>query len=414
MSNVFEMVTYTITFIVYVFSLFSSIRINSGTICAICLALAIFLVVLNRGKIKIQTIYLKWLFNILCIFTYVFISHQGSHAINTMLLVMVLANIAITSVYDKFNTDSIVRIAGSVSAVSIIIVLLEIVLRGPMLNVISHVASQSFADAERTRVMAGQGYRGLAEYPNVLSIASALLLFYSLWYCDADNKIKKYSYFSLAVLGIVITGERSNIVLIPAATAVVYFFSGNKQRAIRLFRTIATLIVSAVFVLLMRNFLSQYRFFERIFNLINLYISGGSVLGGRQVLNSTALKLWSQKPIFGNGWFYFFYSNRGILHGGSYSHAHNFVFELLCDTGVVGLILAVIPIITSLIDNIKIVNDQKNQSISLFKLTLAVQVLFIMDSMFHVTFYNLNMIGLYFINLMAFYSGKLQNMRRIK
>ena len=410
MKNISEILTILMTCILCVYSFFSAVNINSGIVCAICFVFSAIIIIVNFGKIKIRSIYLKWGINITCIFTYLFVSQQGGHAFNILLLALIVMGIAVTTASRKIDVEKLVRVIVGFSICSLFVVLLEMIFRSRFLNLLSFILPRSSLEAELLRINSGSGFRGLAEYPNVLSIAAAVVLFYSLWFIDEKHKVKKYVLLVLATIGIVITGERSNIVLIPVAGVFVYYFDGGKEKAVRFFKILAAVLLFVIIFFAMRSYLSQFRLFSRVYNLIDLYVAGEDILGGRQNLNSTALSLWLQKPIFGNGWFYFFYNNMGILHGGSYSHAHNFIFEILCDSGIVGLILALIPIISFLIENIQIIKRNTQSDIKIFKFTLAIQMLFVMDSMFHVTFYSLNMIGLYFLVIMLMYTKRSQKL----
>ena len=128
-------------------------------------------------------------------------------------------------------------------------------------------------------------------------------------------------------------------------------------------------------------------------------------------MNNTAIMLWKQNPIWGNGWFYYYFNNKNILHNGLYVHTHNFILELLCDCGIVGTIIVLIPFVAALIDNIKLLKKSTIENSNVYKLTLAMQIFLLTDSFFHVSLYNTHVIGFYFLTLAIMYIHKNKNRR---
>ena len=411
MRRQYEILTVLMTGAICVYSFFSAVNIGAGTICGACGLLLTAAVILNAGRIRIRSVYRKWLFNITCVFVCLFSSRQPIHAYNLYLFMLILMSIAVFSSPEKINLEIMMKTLVFFSSVTINGVLLEAVFKKSFLSLLSPFLSWKKLYMEQIRISRKNGYYGLSEYPNVISVAAAILLFYSLWLSNKTSRIRKYMLLAASMIGLIITGERSNLILVPAAGLFVYYICGNKDRTIRALKImgIFTILVAAFF--LMRTSLEKIRMFSRVYTSVDTFFAGNSILGVRERMNSICIALWKRKPIFGNGWFYFFYSHKGILHGGTYSHAHNFVLELLCDGGITGLLLALNPIVSSIVQNIKMIKRGRRKDKNVYKFTLALQVLYVLDSMLHVTFYNLNMIGIYFVIILLFQAKSAQQGR---
>ncbi|MBQ9300548.1 MAG: hypothetical protein IJ214_08550, partial [Clostridia bacterium] len=98
------------------------------------------------------------------------------------------------------------------SSVTITVVLLEAVFKKSFLSLLSPFLSGKKLYMEQIRISRKNGYYGLSEYPNVISVAAAILLFYSLWLSNKTSRIRKYMLLAASMIGLIITGERSNLI----------------------------------------------------------------------------------------------------------------------------------------------------------------------------------------------------------
>lgn len=130
--------------------------------------------------------------------------------------------------------------------------------------------------------------------------------------------------------------------------------SNIKEKAKARLTTLFIVIISIFFCVYLSSlgFLDRYLiFFERL--LGNTHSSGSKVdvTSGRTVLWILALKLFSENPVFGIGWGNF--RNYVPSYYNNLQNAHNNYIQILCETGVLGFMLTVIPMIILFVYTVK-------------------------------------------------------------
>lgn len=388
-----------LVFFLCTFGFFSAIKLRISVIFVICLLSIFLLLLLNQSKIIISPLFFLWFFDVILILIYVVAHPTSYHIFDLYFFILICTSMVVTSC-KKVNVKSALKIIISLSICSIAAIILEMTVRNVFFTVFSPILSGENLLNERMRTQLGKGFRGLSEFPNVISIAAAAILYYSVWEVDTRHRAKRIILFVISLFGIIASGERSNILLIPASATAVYALFEGKDKAMRIIKVVGILFALATAFVIFRRYLYGIRLFQRFYNTLDLLIAGEDYLSGRGNLRKVVISLWKRHLFVGNGWFYFFYNNQGILAQDTYSHAHNFYLEILCDCGLIGLFLTLIPMTYSVIINIKSIYTSSNELAPILKITLAMQIFFLTDSMFHVTFYNLNMLGLYFVFIM--------------
>ena len=372
------------------FSLFSKLNINAFIVCGVCVAYAFAILVINKGKLIVNKTLLIWFCVTLLMFIYLYLTTKKINVYYFLFLSLVLFAVAITTVWDKIDVKMMMTVMTVFSSILIVTAVMEKVFGLRIFG-------------------SGKLSNGLAQHANLVSLATIVVFIYALWMMEASKPIYKYLLLFVAVVGILVAGERSNLLLIPLAVIVVYYLYGKKNKAFKVVRILIIVGVAIFLFFALRDILSQYRVFGRVYETIDSYLAGDSMSIGRDRMRDSAMDAWLRKPIFGNGVFYFFYNNKGILDYGKFTHAHNFILETLCDCGIVGLVIILIPISIPLIQNFKLVKKPITPNSGVYKFTLAFQIYFLLDSLFHVTFYSTYMISFYFICIALFYVKKSQD-----
>ena len=385
------------------FCFFSALSIPNMAVIVWCLLSNIMLLIHNNWKVvfnKFSIVYLEWIVLFIVLSLYSTISSFGVIRYNSIVILLSLLGLFLSYCSDKISVNVLINIIVVFSIISFSYLFLEILIRERALLPLAFVFDETALTNELVRCKIGVGFRGLAEFPNVLSLAAGILFWYSLFIMDKDFKRKIILIVSVVIVAL--TGERSNAILIPLTSIIVYFMFDNRHKLIIIVRVIAILALMILVAYLSRDYLIKFNFFNRLYNTAILYFSGEDISTGRTNLYSTAISQWKKHPFVGNGWFYFYYNNRGILGRDTYVHVHNVILELLCDTGIIGTILYSIPIAVPIIQNIKaiVIDDGKYKSKLCF--TLAAQLFYVTDSMLHVTLYSINMIPMYFAFIIIF------------
>ena len=389
------------------FCFFSALRIPVIIILSVCVVLIILCLYLSKGKIKIyNSVYLHWIVLSVVLFCYSVNNSAGVRVYNSMILLFMVLGLVLVSFASKIDVNKSIRVLVFFSCILIGYIVAEILLKNLVLSPISFLFDQTALSNEQSRIRLGTGYRGLAEFPNVISLAGCILFCYAFFMINKG--FKKTVLVIISIAAILISGERSNILFIPIVTFAVYYFCEDKNKIIRMLRILLVVALVVALIFAFRNTLVKFRFFERVINSVILYFAGEDISSGRSNLYKTALSLWKNNPIIGNGWFYFYYNNRGILARDTFVHAHNMIFELLCDVGIVGTILFILPIIRTIILNVKALRNERGSYRGVLSFTLSIQLYFCIDSLLHVSIFSINMLPIYLISVIIFFVASFQ------
>lgn len=383
MSILMNRLTIAVTALLCVFGLMSAVNISVFFVCAVCLIYSVVIIVMNNGRIINDKMFRLWLILFGVLVITIFLTRSRFSNYNLMLFSLIMVGGAIVSIYKSINIDTIFRVIVVISCISICVWLLKTIF-------------PSFRK--------GDEFDGT----NGVSVSSAILLFYSLWILDKSRRYYRIVFLLVAVIGIVVASERSNFVLIPFPALVVYFLFNKKNKFLKFMEIMVCLLSILVLFWGLRRFLYTYPAFARLYDTYDLYMAGDTVSAGRNRMNIAAIKLWKQNPLWGNGWFYFYYNNKNILENGQYVHVHNYILELLCDCGIIGTLVALTPFIVAVINNIAILKSGCDYS-GVFKYTLCMQVFFLTDSFFHVSLYSSNVIVMYFFTIIIMCACVRQN-----
>lgn len=211
----------------------------------------------------------------------------------------------------------------------------------------------------------------LASTANILLTAEAVWL-----YCRKGFKCKKIFFWGILlmlIVGVFLTGKRSHSAMAVVIPLIIYLLSiRNVARSIVaiIFAGILVVAIGAFFIehsveysdsLLLRRFVSS----------VENYQSGNDISSGRSELGKEALKM--SGSLFGIG------VGQFKLRSKLGMDAHQTYYQVLCEQGILGFILFIVPIVYCLIKTIKMLRCYKGKS-EMLKLSLFWQMYFILYS----------------------------------
>lgn len=233
-----------------------------------------------------------------------------------------------------------------------------------------------------------RGYpTGPFPFPNDLAawllIIIPTALFVSLF--DLKNRIFKYQLLFFSVIGFyifVLSKVRSAWAGFIVSLASLIFFL---KKVVAIILIIAIVLISVCFIK------SPYLVF------------GFSSMQDRTVMWSTAMKIFKEHPIIGNGINTFFnkykYMREDRWKGEKGSYAHNCYLQMMADLGILGLaafLWFIITVIGSALANLRIIKDRFYYSLTL-GLTSGI-IAFLFHSFFDTNLYSLNLTTLFWIS----------------
>ena len=190
------------------------------------------------------------------------------------------------------------------------------------------------------------------------------------------NKKKRYLFlFILFLIALLLTQKRGPLIAVIISVFITYFFSFQEsfsKKSIRIIGGILAMILS-IYIF--------YELFPSLFSVLDRFSTNDNMLTNRQYLWDYALKMFTSNPVIGHGWGSFSHSiaiknDVGVI---SNQHAHNIYLQLLAESGLIGLICFLIPMIVTLYNSLgllKRIDKKQIGDVSMFAST-SLQLFFI-------------------------------------
>ena len=156
------------------------------------------------------------------------------------------------------------------------------------------------------------------------------------------KKILYYLLLGLIVLGIFSTGKRLHAVLALALPFIVYLVSSMQHNMKKFLIVLFCILIAGLSYEYFVNNVYMLSDSFLIGRFANSYIEmqyGGDIYSGRQELYDMALKVFRENPLLGIG------VGRFREYTGSLTQVHNTYLQVLCEQGIIGFVMFIIPIL---------------------------------------------------------------------
>lgn len=238
----------------------------------------------------------------------------------------------------------------------------------------------------------------------VFTIAAIMLLM--VLKRQKKEKIRTVILISLLFMPLLLTGKKGVLIVGVVAFVLVMLtlYANEKQcvKAIGLMAGMAALIV--IFRYLALTY-SDNPLFYRFNQFFDALVAGDSVDSGRSTLYYYAMQYWSQHKLFGIGWRNF--STLTVSELG-YVRTHEVncdYIQFLCETGVVGVVLILTPIIATFIKTLKVCryyirnNMIENETKWTVLFAVFIQFYILMYAIIETPFYDMMFFTIYIISV---------------
>ena len=226
------------------------------------------------------------------------------------------------------------------------------------------------------------------------------------------EKKKKLNWFSLVIFitALLFLQKRGFIVDIVISIFAIWICGRQTESAFkinvkRLVRIAVILIAIAVVSLGLYYTIPDIKY--AVGRLIERFTDEDVTLSGRTVLYAFAYSLFKNNPLWGIGWGAFRAQTVGIFSSLSTStyEVHNVYLQLLCETGIVGLILFLLSVGSSLLLGIKryrakLKEKNKDKQLYYIQLGLFLQLFFLAYCISGNPLYDYNFLITYFIGIL--------------
>ncbi|GAA0343336.1 hypothetical protein GCM10008931_38280 [Oceanobacillus oncorhynchi subsp. oncorhynchi] len=268
---------------------------------------------------------------------------------------------------------------------------------------ISSSAQQRVLELVNLNYFAGLGLSqpSLAAGPMIMGIGMALAQLNS-----GENQNKKLNIIIilLLILSLLIAGKRS--VLIWGGISVVVtqlLIATGKKKIEKIVKYAFAILILIGTTYVLWGFLQNVPILAKVVETIQGIDTGEDVTSGRVVLYQRAWELFLENPIFGIGWGQFVVVTTGLLARDLV--VHNVYLQLLSETGLIGFIIIIIPIIYAYFLTIKCYKVIKNNPLINGKWKLGLifsiyyQTFFLLYCLTENPFYNVVYLFMFFFCL---------------
>lgn len=146
--------------------------------------------------------------------------------------------------------------------------------------------------------------------------------------------------FLFLLVATLFTGKRGPTIFLLLANIICSVLPANGMKKIKkyIFFILSTAVIMAFFFVF-SNFFERIPVISRIIEMIEGLMSKIDVSSSRLSLYIWALKLFAKHPIFGIGWGRFRTTVIGNVTVSTALDTHNIYLQLLCETGIIGLLI---------------------------------------------------------------------------
>ena len=150
---------------------------------------------------------------------------------------------------------------------------------------------------------------------------------------------------------LLLTTKRGPLIASLVGIVLAYMLAGNRHVANSLIKLVGLAIAASLGICILSSCVPSISM--TLTRLVAMF--SDETVGGRQALYEHALYMFEQSPIFGLGWGSYQVSFASTALGAMYASlgftsmsAHNVYLQLLAETGVVGLVMFIVPAIATL------------------------------------------------------------------
>ncbi len=180
----------------------------------------------------------------------------------------------------------------------------------------------------------------------ILAAAIFIVLSYLLMEDRKDKKVMYVLAIMFFFLAVLFEGRRGEVLSIGVSFIALYFFSA-KPRSSELLKRICLFVVICILAIILLNLLSGLGFLSRFTDSFDLFkedqdeLDVNKLSSGRMNMWELAWRLFLENPVYGIGLGNFRVAN----DINSLQNVHNTYLQFLCETGVIGLSLIVLPMV---------------------------------------------------------------------
>lgn len=234
---------------------------------------------------------------------------------------------------------------------------------------------------------------------NGMYIAIGCLVMSAIFLVKPKKTWYNFLFTLVFYAALLLTQKRGPLIAVGIGVILTFFVAKHESISSKVKRVVIFVIAVLVTIYLL------YIIFPELFGIIDRF-SADNVLSNRGYLWNYAINMFKSSPLIGKGWGAYSHSlNLNIDSVGvSNQNAHNIYLQLLAETGIIGLICFITPMIYTLTKSIKLFQDmnaQGNECTEMF-MSVSIQIFFLVYGITGNPLYDKQMVLVYMLSV-AFY-----------
>jgi len=369
------------------------------------LMVALVFMIILHGAIRIKMNSMIWLVYLFSIGINVLMKGRTFNILGRALMFFIVVWFAVTYDMREFNAQRIIRFITKIGIFHSLMVLMHLILQErfnklyfPLLTATSREYAQAYYRGGR--------YFGILTSPHDTAGLIAFALFSVLLSLFVQKKRSAPGILLLMFLAamLLLTGKKG--VMLCAVAGIVLtmmvVYASSRQWA-RIGKIIVILVLLVCIFRILLDLFPHNPLFYRITTYMERIENGDSADSGRGDLYKIALKLWNENKLFGVGWKRFKNLSTARFHLPSAHEVNLDYLQWLCEMGVVGLFLNLIPVLTMLrrtiiVSRTGIRQIQNPTARWMLLFAVCIQIFTLCYAFFEVPFYDLIFFTVYIIS----------------
>lgn len=295
--------------------------------------------------------------------------------------------------------ENTIRLLFAMSVFHLVFIIVNFLFKSQYNNFIYSILAQG-AVATFTEAVRGNYYTGFGYIPGDTSgymVNGIIILLF------ADKLVqKKYKYVQcgLFLIGIMLCAKKSHLLCLIVTIMLVWIITASGSKKLKRIVLIALTVISICTLgYSLLPLFSGIPMMNRISVSLDQLISGRDFTSNRTNLYVLAINFYKENKLWGVGWKFF--NQYTYNRWGKANYVNNVFLQLLAETGIVGFILFVTPMILCLrrtFVQLNIVRKQymdNDKLVQFLSLSLAMQLFFLLYSIFEIPFYDYTFLLVY-------------------
>ncbi len=382
--------------------------VNQTVLTVLFLGLGLGLLILKNG-IHIQKASAIWLIYCASIILSVLISGGGFNVWGRALIYVLMVLYAVTACYEDFTLDKVIKLLVALSLFYAFFIFIQYLFTKGFNSLYFPLLSDT--TQQRAQLYSRRGYYfGLHTSPHevagIIAFAIAALLLRAILVGKEKRSVTLFATIAVLLVALFLTGKKGVLLaLIGAFVVTVVLMYGSKKQWKKAVIAVGVSALVLIVALVIIRSAPDNTLFYRINRFIDQLLSGQAIGSDRIRLYRHAIDAWKDSKLFGIGW-YQFVALSTTEFGYSAAHQVNLDYlQWLCETGVVGLILNLIPLLLTLYQALAIgvkalgnIVQQKKKWVVLF--AIFVQIFTVAYAFIEIPFYDVYFFGIYMLSCM--------------